>query len=232
MLRYNEHRLGEIAAGHNGVAKKLLESQAADTETDWLSLLTSEGYEAARYEFIMVRPDLEGIPDLYLPAGLEVRAVQPEGYRAVWECAREAFRDDWCYVDAEWTDGALSAWQQEPTFDPSLWQVAWDGDQVAGMVLNFIDAEENREYGRRRGYTEGIAVRRPWRRQGLARALIARSFRALKDRGMVDAALSVDAENPSGALRLYTSLGFRVTKRSATYRKSMDGLGVAKCRTG
>lgn len=90
------------------------------------------------------------------------------------------------------------------------------------MVQNFINEEENKEYGRKRGYTEGISVRRPWRRQGLAKALIARSFRVLKDLGMTEAALGVDADNPNGALQLYRSMGFQVVKRHTTYRKPVD----------
>jgi ribosomal protein S18 acetylase RimI-like enzyme len=67
-------------------------------------------------------------------------------------------------------------------------------------------------------------VRRPWRRQGLARALIARSLHVLRERGMDHAALGVDAENPNGALQLYRSMGFQVVKVFTTYRKPLaDG---------
>ena len=66
----------------------------------------------------------------------------------------------------------------DPDFDPSLWRVAWQGDEVAGMVLSFINKDENEMYGRKRGYTENICVRRPWRKQGLAKALIALSLTA------------------------------------------------------
>jgi ribosomal protein S18 acetylase RimI-like enzyme len=90
------------------------------------------------------------------------------------------------------------------------------------MVQNFINHEENEEYNRKRGYTEGICVRRPWRRQGLAKALIARSFRIIKDLGMTEAALGVDTENPNGALQLYESMGFRPVKRHTTFRKPLD----------
>jgi ribosomal protein S18 acetylase RimI-like enzyme len=107
----------------------------------------------------------------------------------------------------------------DPDFDPSLWRVAWQGDQVAGMVLSFIDKDENEIYGHKRGYTENICVRRPWRRQGLAKALIALSLIALKERGMTEAGLGVDAENISGALHLYESMGYRVVKTSTIYRK-------------
>ncbi len=111
---------------------------------------------------------------------------------------------------------------QNPDYDPSLLRVAWQGDQVAGMVLSFIDKDQNEMYGRKRGYTENICVRRPWRRQGLAKALIASSLFALKERGMIEAGLGVDAENISGALNLYELMGFRVVKKNIIYRKPLN----------
>jgi len=227
MLRHNESRLREIAAAHQttdastGVqAQCYFRSQGADTERDWEALLVSEGYEPVRHEFNMVRPNLEDIPDLPLPAGLEVRPVQPEHQWTIWQASAEAFQDEWAAVETR--DEWFEAFQESPTFQPELWQVAWDGDQVAGMVHNFINEQENSEYDRKRGYTEGICVRRPWRRRGLARALIARSFQVLKDRGMIEVALGVDTENPNGALRLYESLGFRPVKRHTIFRKPLD----------
>jgi mycothiol synthase len=222
MLRHNEHRLRQIAAGHPQDGERWLEAWASDTEEHWESLLVDEGYEGVRWGFEMVRSDLENIPDLPLPEGLEVRPVPPEHYRAVFDAAKEAFRDSWEYSVDWFSEEDFQAWQQESTFQPELWQVAWDGDQVAGMVQNFVNEAENEEYGRQRGYTEGICVRRPWRRRGLARALIARSFQVIKELGMTEAALGVDAENPSGALHLYKSMGFKVVKRHTTYRKPLD----------
>jgi ribosomal protein S18 acetylase RimI-like enzyme len=93
---------------------------------------------------------------------------------------------------------------------------------VAGQVLTYIDAAENTEYHRKRGHTEFISVRRPWRRRGLARALIARSLRVQKELGMTQSALGVDTQNLHGALRLYESMGFEVVKQSATYRKPLE----------
>jgi mycothiol synthase len=65
-------------------------------------------------------------------------------------------------------------------------------------------------------------VRRPWRRRGLARALIARSLQVLKDQGMTEACLGVDAQNPNGARHLYESMGFCSVKEFVTYRKLME----------
>jgi len=63
-------------------------------------------------------------------------------------------------------------------------------------------------------------VRRPWRRRGLASALIVSALAGLRDAGMTEAMLGVDTENPSGALHLYESLGFGVREHATTYRKA------------
>jgi ribosomal protein S18 acetylase RimI-like enzyme len=139
--------------------------------------------------------------------------------RLVWEASNEAFQDHWGYIPDPWED--FKSFIDSPDYDPSLLRVAWQGDQVAGMVLSFIDKDQNEIYGRKRGYTENICVRRPWRRKGLAKALIASSLLALKERGMTEAGLGVDAENISGALHLYEFMGYRVVKRSTFYRKPL-----------
>jgi GNAT superfamily N-acetyltransferase len=168
----------------------------------------------------MVRPLVEPIPDLPLPAGLEVRPAKPAQYRQVIAALDEAFRDLWSH--SAMTDVDYARWTNDPNFQPQLWQVAWAGDEVAGIVLNFIDHQYNAEFKRLRGWTDPIGVRRPWRKQGLAKALIAQSMRLLQEQGMREAGLGVDAQNPNGALRLYEGLGFRVTKRFTTFERPMD----------
>jgi mycothiol synthase len=192
----------------------------SEVEAGKEALLLQEGYTAERYSFSMVRPNLEDIPDLPLPDGLEVRSVLPEHRRAIWDASQEAFRDHWGFIEEP--ESEYQRMLDDPNVDPSIWQVAWDGDQVAGMVQNYIIKEENAEYNRKRGYTENISVRRPWRRRGLARALIARSLKLLKELGMEEAALGVDAENLSGALNLYTSMGYEVVKRYTSYTKLLS----------
>jgi len=221
LLRHNERRLRQIAASQPLDGPRFYESWAADTEVHWSSLLRDEGYKVVRYGFDMVRPDLEVIPDLPLPEGLEVQPVSAAQERLLWDAANEAFAEGWGETEVQET--SYEDWKESPSFQPHLWQVAWDGDQPAGAVMGFIDEQENREYGRKRGYTEGIWVRKPWRRRGLARALIARSLRVMKQQGMEEAALGVDAQNPNRALDLYESMGFRVVQRQDTYRKQLDG---------
>jgi GNAT superfamily N-acetyltransferase len=220
MLRYNEAHLRAIAVRNSNGTGKFFESFVADTEVAMTALLVGEGYTPIRHFYNMVRPDLEDIPEAPMPEGLEVRPVKLEHVEAICDASKEAFRDHWGY--SEDIEPTVQEWLDDPLTDLSLWRVAWDGDQVAGMVLSYIDSNENAEYNRMRGWTENICVRRPWRRKGLARALIVRALEAVKERGMSEAALGVDTDNTSGALRLYESVGFRPVKRFSAYQKSLD----------
>ena len=107
--------------------------------------------------------------------------------------------------------------------DVSLWKVAWAGDQIVGQVKSFVNDEENAARGYRRGYTEYISTHRDWRNRGIASALLAMSLREIRDRGMTEAMLGVDTNNPGGALHVYTRLGFEVQKYDAVYTKPFGG---------
>ena len=226
VLRWIEGRLREVAASHPAEIEKYFMSFVAQGETGLAAMLEKTRYQPVRYFFDMVRPDLENIPNYPLPEGLEVRPVLPEHYRAIWEADTEAFRDHWGFIEPGEED--YQAWLGDrTTFQPELWQVAWDNttDQVAGQVRTYIDHEQNKLYDRQRGWTEMISVRRPFRRRGLARALIARSLQAQKQAGMTESALGVDSENLSGATRVYEDCGFRVAKRNTAYRKPLITMG-------
>lgn len=219
MMRHLKQRQRQIAAGHPADRQKFFINWGMEAETHWINLLLAEGHEIVRYGLDMVRPNLDNIPDCPVPNGIQIRRSTPAEWRQIWEAAREAFRDHWGM--SEWSEQNFKAWSEYPTFNPDLWQIAWAGDEVAGGVLNFIDPKENEDNGRLRGYTETIFVRRPWRKQGVAKALIAHSFQVLKEAGMTEAALGVDAENLSGALHLYRKMGFEEVKRGMTFRKAL-----------
>jgi mycothiol synthase len=214
-----EARATAMAAGHPP-ATKYLETFGGDLAPERDALLRAGGYEAVRFSYSMVRASVDDLPDAPLPAGLEIREVRPEHLPAIWAADQEAFRDHWGYAPA--TEADYELFVSDPVMgDTSLWRVAWDGDEIAGQVRSYISDEENARMGRLRGYTEHISVRRPWRKRGLARALIAASFPLLRARGMTDAALGVDTENTSGALRVYESCGFRPVSRLTRYRKRL-----------
>jgi len=221
LLRIAQGGLSEAAPVEPGVPR-ILHSEAESDEIGAHVLLDSEGYLPVRYTIHMVRPHLLDPPDPTLPEGIEARQVhsRDEASRVIW-AINEAMADHWAWTPIKET--AI-----EPTIDhpilgqTDVWQVAWAGDEVVGGVLGWIDEEENRIRQRRRGYTEAIFTRRPWRHRGIARALIGRNLRLLQEHGMTEAALGVDLENPSGALRLYESCGFVENARTTTYELNLS----------
>jgi len=220
LLRYAHGHLKDLANHAPKEGMRFYEVFLADTEHDKQALLKSAGYQPVRFFFEMVRPLGDAIPEIALPEGLEIRPVTPDLYRTIFDASEEAFQDHWGHVPA--TDSEYQGWTKSPYFQPARWKVAWDNGQVAGMVLNFINDEENERFNRKRGHTEDISVRRPWRRRGLARSLLAQSMQMLKGEGMEEATLGVDTDNLSGALGLYENLGFQNTKLWMAYRKPME----------
>lgn len=220
MLAAAEARIREIAAGHPREIPKFFQSGADDKETTRITLLEKFGYQPVRYGTGMVRDLSEPFPEAPLPAGLEVRPVKPEHWRPIFDASNEAFRDHWGARDESEADYQREL--EEPIFHPELWMVAWDGDQIASVIHNFINEEENEEFHRKRGYTEGICTRRPWRKRGIARALLVRSMKMFKDMDMTETALGVDSQNLSGAFRLYESVGYRKISRQIIYRKPIE----------
>jgi len=218
ILRANEGSLAAEALAPVGSGTRRFETWADDGAVGARALLGAEGYEPTRWFFLMLRPSLETIPEVPLPPGIEVRPVVDQaGAMAVLWADDEAFRDHWGYTPSLVKE--LEGYLDDPRQDVGLWQVAWDGGEVAGSVLPLIDAAENERFGRRRGWIDAVSVRRPWRRRGVARALLVRGLEVLRERSLDEAILGVDADNPQGALGLYESVGFALHRRSAVYRK-------------
>ena len=206
---------------HPAKARKVLEVWAATVPNSWKAILEAGGYSPSWYVLEMVREGLENIPDMPLPEGVEVRPVRPEDMRKIWDAAKEALRDENSFFEENWDELAWEKLASDPKCTPELWQIAWEGDEVVGGVHNIIDRAENEGLGRKWGHTEQIFVRRAWRNKGIAKALIARSLKVVRDAGMEAATLDVDSQNPSRALHLYESLGYRVCRQFTFYRKDL-----------
>lgn len=219
LLRWVEARQRSVAATHPADTVQRLESWAHEREVGRIALLEGHGYGIARYDFEMERPNLDDIPELSLPQGIELRPAREEHLRRIWETEVEVFRDHWGSVDD--TEQAFERARSDPRRNLALWVIAWQGDEIVGIVLNRIDRETNAELGLQRGWISSVGVRRAWRQQGIGRALVAESLRVLRDAGMTTAGLGVDAENATGALGIYESVGFGVTATERVYRKPL-----------
>jgi mycothiol synthase len=225
MLAWDEQRIREIAAEHpRDDRERWIQAFTWDANERAVRLLRRNGYSPVRRGYEMVRPDLEGIPEAPMPDGLEVLPVGRDQLREVWEANVESFRGEWGEGDD--SEEAWRRFRDNPSIDPSLFVVAFDNNAPAGMVLNVIHPADTARKGHVRGLLASVAVRRPWRRRGLARALIVRSLRLLRERGATSAYLSVDAENPNQAMTLYEGCGFRIASSETTWRKPLTASEV------
>jgi mycothiol synthase len=222
LLRMTEEHARGLLVGKPTERPVVLGTWSADTAAGTRALMGQGGYSPARYFFDMVRPSLDSIEQPRLPEGLELRPVTVTQLKQLWDADVEAFRDHWGGFDG--SDTRFEQWKTDPKFEPELFVIAWDGDEIAGGVINEINRAENEAFNRKRGWLASVFVRRPWRRRGLARAMVLRSLEVFRDRGMTSAGLGVDADNPTGALGLYTSTGFEVEFRSTAFRKPMEAL--------
>ena len=220
LLDWAEARARESALEPHGLAADKphqFGGAAPDTVAATGAFAAAQGFVPYRHHADMRQQLADPIRDVPVPAGLEVRPVLPEHHRAIYDADQEAFRDHWDH--AEPVEGDFERFFGDPDNDTSLWQIAWDGDEVAGLVINGIIRHENEQTGEQVGWLDSVATRRPWRGRGVASALISRSLHVLRERGMEIAALGVDTENPTGALGLYESFGFRPTRTWTFYRK-------------
>jgi ribosomal protein S18 acetylase RimI-like enzyme len=227
MLHYTQGRARAHAQANRLRGPSFVRGVAEDTALGRVALFESEGYRVERHYFFMGRTGLDRLPEARLPSGLELRPATPDDMRAIWNAKEEAFRDHWGHVTKSEAD--YQCWLNDPSLTASLWQIAWDAarGEIAGVSLNSINEEDNRQYGFKRGWVNSLGVRRPWRRRGLARAILVSSLQRLNEHGMTEVVLGVDAETPTGALRLYESVGFKVLNRDTIYQKEIRGWRLA-----
>ena len=212
LRRIEQRALEEIALAAPDV-RVSLRSMTDQREAAGVALHKNEGYQPLRYHWRM-EIVLEGPPqEPKLPEGIELRPfLKGEHDVAVWQAQNEAWRDHWGSHDV-----TLEAWKRDrfddPEFNPTLWQVAWDGDEVAGFSLN--------RYRMGIGWIRTLGVRNPWRKRGLGEALLLSSFGEFYRRGTKTIGLGVDAQNPTGATRLYQKAGMYVASEYVTYEREL-----------
>jgi mycothiol synthase len=195
-----------------------------EREEDRQALFQSFGLEPVRYFVNMARPLNGSLPPVEVPAGIRLRAFDRErDAETVWRVAEAAFRDHWGYIEGRLEN--FLHWLERPHLRPDLWFLAEEeqSGQVVGLGLNAIDPDWIAQTGRQEGYVDTLAVLHEHRNKGLGTALLAQSLHALREAGMEAAHLHADAENLTGAVRLYERAGFCERKTSIAYQRVVRG---------
>ncbi len=207
----------EEHARARAVEGAILRGTFAAADEPLRALYEQSGFRFVRHALEM-HIELETAPtEPDWPQGIAVRTFVPgDDDRRVHESHIAAFEDHWEHAPqpfAEWREEHLA----RPGHDPTLWFIAEDDGQVAGLCLCRVHPSGDPQIG----YVEVLAVPRPWRRRGLGLALLLHAFAEFRLRGMTRAALDVDAENLTGAVRVYERAGMHVAKRNDTYEKAL-----------
>lgn len=186
-----------------------------EKNTSGRRLVERAGIPAARWFSSMTRPLGAEIPDAALPEGLRLATPTQEHAAALLEARNDAFRDHWGSqprTESEW-----ASMMSGSTLRLDLSAIALDGDRVVGFVLVEVNAADFERQGATGGYIQLVGVVRDHRRRGIAPALLAEVLRRHREAGYEQIVLDVDSENPTGALALYTGMGFVPGARSTTF---------------
>ena len=210
LIRLAEQRAREIMTPLPQEKRVTLNSRVEGVNEDAKALLLREGFTPLRTFFRMEIDILEPPPVPQWPVGITVRTfVQRQDERSVFEAEEEIFQhDEWGYTPANFDEWVRSG-TGNASFDPSLWFLAIAENEIAGCSLCHLNIGEQINMG----FVNTLGVRRKWRKQGLGLALLYHSFDEFYKRGFHQAALSVDSENSTGAVRLYIRAGMRRAKK-------------------
>ena len=185
-------------------------------------LFEDMGYQRIRSTYHMLIEMDSPIPETEFPEGIVLRTYNPStDAEAVYRAEKDAFRDHFGFVEEPFEEG-LKRWKhsrEHEGFDPTLYFLAMDGPsgEIAGISLcrsrSFYDLD--------RGWVRSLGVRRPWRKQGIGLALLRHSFNEFYRRGKRKVGLGVDAQNLTGALRLYEGAGMHVDQAYDHYEREL-----------
>ncbi|MEP7334313.1 MAG: GNAT family N-acetyltransferase [Actinomycetota bacterium] len=207
LLELTETRAQELGA-------TAIRSDAFARDEKASALLERRGYRPVRryYEMRIELGD-DAPPEPEWPEGLSVAPFRDGDGPAFHAALGESFQDEWGHSPVEYEEWRRARLEAED-FDPEVWAVVRDGDDVAAVVRCDVF-----RYGG--GWVGALGVRKPWRRRGVGLALLHHTFRVFHARGERSVGLGVDSENPTGATRLYERAGMRVESESVTFEKSL-----------
>jgi mycothiol synthase len=220
IFAFGEARAREIGSERNQPMR--LRSWTRDFDSYGRGTMEAHGFEAVRYFYKMDRPLSDPIPEPQFPEGYTMRHANDSDEDAErWvDMFNQSFIDHWNHhpLNVE----SHKHWMTSPKYRPegNLIAIAPDGT-FAAFCFCWIDPEDNERNNRNEGWIDILGTRRGHRKIGLGRAMLLEGFKYLKSQGIETAKLGVDAENPTGALRLYESVGFKTAQTSLAYHKDL-----------
>jgi mycothiol synthase len=217
VLRWQLDRAREVAPTLSRGIGVQAEVQLAEHQAEAVALFEAAGFRPARW-FIEVQRDLAvTLPRLPVPGGLCVAGWDRRFDEASRLGHAEAFADHWGSEPR-----SPEEWRQWYTghrgFRPDLSTAVLDGDELVSFCLVGVYPQDWPVNGYRDAWVTTLGTRPAWRGRGAARTALVAALHAMvaAPDGFERASLGVDAENPTGALRLYRGVGFVDHRRNLT----------------
>lgn len=208
-----------------GEARVMMLCGTPDKDEHANHFLQRAGYHILR-RYYQMRIEMETCPpEPVLPEGIIIRRMIPnQEERAVVHAIDDSFKDHWGFVQEpfeEHYERLMSLLNVRKDYDPNLWFLAMDGDQIAGISLCYPTTDEDPDMG----WVQTLGVLRPWRKKGLGLALMHHTFGEFYHRGIRRVGLGVDATSLTGATHLYEKAGMHIHRQYNTYAKVLrDGV--------
>lgn len=192
------------------------------------ALLQSMGLKEVRQFWTMARPLDQPIDEPPHVDGIVVHHFKhPENSEGARAAFNNSFSDHWDHHPIDQTD--WEHWLRQPIYRPDLSllaEIEADPGTFAGFCIISVIEDDNKRRNVCEGWIDLLGTTRDWRRVGLGRALILHGLHSLKNAGMETALLEVDSTSPTGAQRLYESVGFRIRVREFSYEAPLGEITV------
>lgn len=219
--RWVEKRARQSASQAPEGVRVALVQRAPGMDTANQRLLEGQGYQPVRYSFYMAIQMEEPPPEPEFPSELDIRTFAHEGdLKALVLATEDVLKDHWGYVERPF-QVAYEEWKRygddNPDHDPSLWFLALDTEGIAGMAL----FDPGTAWDPQMGWCLMLGVRRRWRKLGVGLALLLHGFGEMYRRGTHKVGLMVDAQNLTGATRLYEKAGMHIEGQWAEFEKEL-----------
>ncbi|HUP27801.1 MAG TPA: GNAT family N-acetyltransferase [Chloroflexia bacterium] len=199
--------------------KTWIKSWTREEVTPIRALWEGIGLREARWFWVMARPLHDPIDEPRVIEGVQIRNFRrPDDNKGALEAFNSSFADHWDHHPVPEED--WNYWTNLPAMQPDLSWLAESQKEpgsIGGFCICAIFEDENKRKGLCEGWIELLGTTRSWRRMGLGRSLLLHGLHSLRSAGMDTALLGVDSESPTGANRLYESVGFRVRSREVAY---------------
>ena len=204
---------------------KYLRTNVSQQNESAARLFTKFDMKAVRFEEDLIR-DLVNIPEI---------DADPKYAIVSWDSTRNeearivknlAFQDHWGSTPTSSEHWLQMVNGSTARLDHSFFTINQQ-QEIVGLLLTHRYESDDDLLGKRIGWVDKLATLAEYRKQSIARNLIACALHSYTEDGLTHAALSVDTQNPTGAYGLYASLGFELYRGTVTYERQINPVSSA-----